>query len=66
MKDVFLLVKICEEYELLKVEVHYNFIRFQILMAEAMKNSVFWNVTESRCLLTFWTSKLPPASGMKN
>jgi hypothetical protein len=66
VKGVFLLVKICEEYALLNVEVHYTFMRFQVLMAAAMKKNVFWDVTQSRCLLIFWTNKLPSASGMKS
>jgi hypothetical protein len=40
MKGVSLLVKIYDEYALLKVEVHYNFMRFEVLMVAAMKYNV--------------------------
>jgi hypothetical protein len=61
LKVISLWGRICEEYALLKVVVHYTFMRY--LVAAAMKNNVFWDATESRCLPTFWTNKLPPVSG---
>jgi hypothetical protein len=47
-----LLMKLYKEYAL-----HYTSMRSQVLLAVAMKKK-----TQSRCLSTFWTNKLPPFS----